>query len=176
MKKILFAANLDSFFIKFLIPQLKWFKDNGYEIHIATKQEGLKIPYCDKIFNVDFARSFNIKQNIRSLRQMSKIFKEEHYDIVSCHTPFGSATTRLAAKKCRLKNTRIVYMAHGFHFYKGASKLKYFLFYTAEKYLARFTDEIITINLEDYEIAKNKFKTQVSYVAGIGSPSYAPEV
>ncbi|MBQ4154081.1 MAG: glycosyltransferase [Clostridia bacterium] len=167
-KRILFTANLSSFFIKFLIPQLKWFKDNGYEVHIAAKMENFEIPYCDKVFDVDFARGFNLKQNITSYKQMVEIFKNNQYDIVSCHTPFGGAITRLAAKKVKPQNTRMVYMAHGFHFYKGAPKHKYWLFYTAEKWLAKYTDEIITINLEDYEVAKADFDTTVSYVEGVG--------
>lgn len=44
MKKVLFTANLDSFFIKFLIPQLKYFKENGYEVHVASKDQGIEIP------------------------------------------------------------------------------------------------------------------------------------
>lgn len=167
-KKILFTANLDSFFIKFLIPQLKWFGENGYEVHIAAKASGFEIPYCDRFFDVDFARNLNLKQNMKSYKQMVGILTDNEYDIISCHTPFGSAITRLAAKKCKLKNTRVVYMAHGFHFYKGGSRLKNLLFFSAEKYLAKYTDEIITINSEDYDIASKKFKTAVSYVCGVG--------
>lgn len=168
MKKILFTANLESFFTKFLIPQLEWFKNNGYEVHIAAKSEDKEIPFCDKKFDVDFARSFNLKQNVNSYKQMKEILKKEHYDIISCHTPFGGAITRLAVKSVKLKNTKVVYMAHGFHFYKGQPKLKYMLFYLAEKYLAKYTDELITINLDDYEIAKENFKTKVVYVPGVG--------
>ena len=167
-KKVLFTANLESFFTKFLIPQLKYFKDEGYEVHIAAKSEDKDIPYVDKKFDVDFARGFNLKQNIRSYKQMKEIFKNEHYDIVSCHTPFGGAITRLAYKNLKIKNTKMVYMAHGFHFYKGQNKLKYMLFYNAEKYLAKYTDELITINLDDYEISKKKFKTKTVYVPGVG--------
>ena len=167
-KKVLFTANLASFYTKFLIPQLKWFKDNGYEVHIAAGHEDVEIPYFDEYFDVDFARGFNIKQNIVSYKQMVKILKNNEYEIISCHTPFGAAITRLAAKKCNLKNTRIVYMAHGFHFYKGGSFLKNMLFFNAEKYLAKYTDEIITINLEDYNAASKNFKTKVSYVEGVG--------
>ena len=166
--KILFTANLSSFYIKFLIPQLKWFKENGYEVHVATKPENMEIPYCDKVYDVDFARSFNFSQNITSYKQMLEILKNNHYDIISCHTPFGGAITRLAVKKCKPKDTRVVYMVHGFHFYKGGSKLKNLIFYSAEKYLAKYTDEIITINLEDYEVAKSQFKTNVSYIEGVG--------
>lgn len=167
-KRILFAANLESFFTKFLIPQLKYFKEKGYEVTIATKLEGLDVPYCDKKIDINFARNLNLKQNIESYKQMKKIFIEEHYDIVSCHTPFGGAITRLAYKNCKVENTKMVYMAHGFHFYKGAPILNWLLFYSAEKYLAKYTDDLITINLEDYELAKRKFKTNVHYVNGVG--------
>lgn len=167
-KKILFAANLESFFTKFLIPQLKYFKENGYEVHVAAKSENIDIPYCDKKFDVDFARGFNIKQNIRSYKQMKQIFKNVHYDVVSCHTPFGAAITRLAYKNSKIKGTKMVYMNHGFHFYKGAPLLNWLLFYPAEKYLAKYTDTLITINLEDYELSKKKFKTNTVYVKGIG--------
>jgi len=167
-KRILFTANLESFFSKFLIPQLEEFKKAGYEVHIAAKLENREIPFCDKKFNVSFARSFNLKENLASYKQMKELLKKEHYDVISCHTPFGGAITRLAAKSLRLKNTKIVYMAHGFHFYNRQSKLKYGLFYSAEKYLANYTDTLITINLEDYEIAKKNFKTNVKYVPGVG--------
>lgn len=169
MKRVLFTANLESFFTKFLIPQLKYFKELGYEVSIAAKLEGLEIPYCDKKYDVDFARGFNLNQNIKSYKQMKKIFKNEEYDIISCHTPFGGAVTRLAFRQFKKKTkTKMVYTAHGFHFYKGASKLNWMLFYTSEKLLAKYTDTLITINLEDYEIARKKFKTDVKYIHGIG--------
>ena len=79
IKKVLFAANLESFFTKFLIPQLKYFKEQGYEVHIACGLEGLDIPYCDKEFNVNFARSLNVKQNLESYKQMREILKNEKY-------------------------------------------------------------------------------------------------
>ena len=166
-KKVLFAANLDSFFMKFLIPQLKYFKEHGYIVHVASRGD-MDIPYCDKKFNVDFARGLSIKDNFVSYRQMKNIFKENHYDIVSCHTPFGAFTTRLAFKKCKVENTQMVYMCHGFHFYKGAPILNWLLFYPVEKYLAKYTDDLITINSEDYERAKKKFETRVHYVHGVG--------
>ena len=168
MKKILFAANLESFFTKFLIPQLKYFKENGYEVHVAAKSENIDIPYCDKKFDVDFARGFNLRQNIHSYKQMKSIFKNNHYDIVSCHTPFGGAITRLAFRNSKIKKTKMVYMAHGFHFYKGAPLLNWILFYPSEKYLSKFTDTLITINLDDYEIAKKRFKCNVKYIPGVG--------
>lgn len=166
-KKILFAANLDSFFIKFLVPQLKYFKEEGYEVHVASKSEGLAIPYCDKKFDVCFSRGFNVKENIKSWKQMKKILKENEYAIVSCHTPFGGAITRLSAMGMK-NRPRIVYMAHGFHFFQGSSLKSWVLYYSIEKFLAHYTDAILTINKEDYDIAVKKFHTKVYYVPGVG--------
>ncbi len=167
-RSILFAANLESFYTKFLIPQLRWFHEHDYEVHIAAKSEGIEIPYCDRVFDVDFARGLNPRQNCRSYRQMRDILTQHHYDMISCHTPFGGAITRLAAHRCKLQDTRVVYMAHGFHFYKGAPRLSGTLFYWAEKFLARYTDALITINRDDYDVAREKFKTNVRYVPGVG--------
>ena len=168
MKKVLFTANLDSFFIKFLIPQLKYFKDNGYEVHVASKNQDIEIPYCDKKFNVSFARSFNIKDNLKSYQEIKKILLENDYDLISCHTPFGGVIPRLALKHIKNYKGRVVYTAHGFHFFKGAPLLNWLIYYPVEKYLAKYTDALITINKEDYELACKKMKTDVYYIPGIG--------
>lgn len=170
MKKVLITANLDSFFIKFLIPYMNFFKEKGFEIHIASKEDGSDIPNVyDQKFNVNFARSFNVKQNIESYRQVKKILKENTYDIIFCHTPFGAAITRLAAKDSRKKGTKVIYVAHGFHFFKGAPHINWLLFYSAEKFLSKYTDILLTMNQEDYECASKKFKkTKVCYIPGIG--------
>lgn len=166
-KKVLIAANLESFYSKFLVPQLKAFKEMGYIVEIATRLEGFDIPYVDKKYDVQFARGLSLKDNKISYKQMRNILKNNKYDLIVCHTPFGSAITRLAAKKEKIK-TRIVYMAHGFHFYKGAPLKNWLIFYNAEKYLSKYTDTIITINNDDYEIAKKKFKCKVALVNGVG--------
>lgn len=167
MKKILVTANLDLFFTKFLIPHLKYLKDRGYEVHVACRDTGVTIPYCDKRYDVSFARSLNIKDNKKSLKQMKQILKKNNYDIIHCHTPFGAAITRIACKLTNCK-AKIIYTAHGFHFFKGASIKNWLVFYPVEKMLARWTDCVITMNEEDYNIAKNKFKSHVYYIPGIG--------
>lgn len=166
-KKILFSANLDSFFMKFLIPQLKYFKENGYIVHVAARSQNINIPFCDKQYDVCFSRSFNLKENIQSYKQMKKIIKENQYDLISCHTPFGGAITRLAAHAIKAK-ARIVYMAHGFHFFEGSSQKSWFIYYPMEKILSKYTSAILTINKEDYELSKKKFNTKTYYVPGVG--------
>lgn len=169
-KKVLFTATVDSHILHFHIPYLKLFKENGYEVHVATNGNE-KIPYCDKKHIIPFERSPYKINNIKAIKNLEKIINEEKFDIIHCHTPMGSVVTRLAAKNARKKyDTRVIYTAHGFHFYKGAPKLNWLLFYPVEKYLSKYTDTLITINKEDYELAKNKFKKckNIEYVPGVG--------
>lgn len=171
MKKVLFTATVDSHILNFHIPYLKLFKDNGYEVHVATNGNE-KIPHCDKKHIISFERSPYKINNLRAIKQLKKVIETEKFDIIHCHTPMGSVVTRLASKKARKKyKTRVIYTAHGFHFYKGAPLLNWILFYPIEKWLTKYTDTLITINNEDYELAKKKFSKRckdIQYVPGVG--------
>lgn len=167
MKKVLFTATVDSHILLFHLPYLKYFKENGYEVHVATNGEE-EIPYCDKKIKISFERSPFKLNNIRAIGQLKKIINEQNYDIIHTHTPMGSVVTRIAARKARKNGTKVIYTAHGFHFFNGAPKLNWLLFYPVEKYLSKYTDVLITMNQEDYELAKNKFKTNVKFVHGVG--------
>ena len=122
------------------------------------------------VFHVDFSRSIsNIPKQIKSIIQVNKLLKN-NYDIVHCNSPICSVITRIAYRKYRKKNGgKLLYTAHGFHFYDGAPKKNWFIYYPIEKYCSRFTDVLITINNEDYLRAKEKFHAQNTvYIHGIG--------
>lgn len=171
MKKVLFTATVDSHILHFHIPYLKWFKEQGYEVHVATNGDK-EIPYCDIKHKVTFERSPVKLNNLKAIKQLNEIINKEKFDIIHTHTPMGSVVTRLAAIEARKKyNTRVIYTAHGFHFYKGAPILNWLLFYPVEKYLAKYTDTLITINQEDYNLARKKFSKRcrdIQYVPGVG--------
>ena len=168
MKKVLFSATVDSHILHFHIPYLKLFKENGYEVHVATNGDE-KIPYCDVKHKISFERSPIKINNIKAIKQLKEVIDKENFDIIHCHTPMGSVVTRLAARKARKNGTRVIYTAHGFHFYKGAPLLNWLLFYPIEKYLSKYTDDLITINKEDYGLAKRKFHARNTYyIPGVG--------
>ena len=171
MKKALFVATIDSHIKAFHLPYLRLLKNMGYEVHVATNGDEM-FPNCDVKHNICIERSpFSLK-NLNAIKQLKKIINNEKFDIVHCHTPMGGVTARLAAKHARKKyDTRVIYTAHGFHFYKGAPKLNWILFYPIEKWLSKYTDTLITINKEDYELANNKFNKRcknIIYVPGVG--------
>ena len=144
-------------------------KEKGYEVHVATNGTE-NIPYCDVKHVVSFERSPIKINNLKAIKQLKKIIDKEKFEIIHCHTPMGSVVTRLAAKKARKKGTKVIYTAHGFHFYKGAPLINWMIFYPIEKYLSQYTDCLITINDEDYELARKKFKKceQIELIYGVG--------
>lgn len=170
MKRVLFVATVTNHINTFHIPYLKWFKEQGYEVHVASKGEE-KIEYCDKHFNIPFERFPLTPKNLKAHKELKRIIDDNKYEIIHCHTPVGGVITRLVAKKARKKyNTKVIYTAHGFHFYKGAPILNWIIYYPIEKVCARWTDCLITINKEDYELAKRKFNKvrNIEYVHGVG--------
>ena len=166
--KVLFIATVTMHITSFHIPYLKWFKEQGWEVHVATYGDD-KIPYCDKKHDLSIRRSPFRFGNIKAYFQLKKILKNEKYDIIHGHTPMGGALTRLCGKHHRKTGTRVLYTAHGFHFCKGAPLLNWLLYYPMEKWLSRYTDALITINQEDYRLASQKMKAQTTYyIPGIG--------
>lgn len=168
--KVLFIATVDKgHILKFHVPYLKYFKERGYEVHVACAGNE-KIPYCDKRYNISFERSPIKFKNIRAYKELKKVVNQQHYSIIHCHTPVGGVIGRLASKKTRRKGTNVLYTAHGFHFYNGAPFRNWLLYYPIEKWLSRYTDCLITINEEDYQNALYyKFKSKfIKKVNGVG--------
>lgn len=174
MKKVLFVATVVKLHIMvFHIPYLEWFKKNGYEVHVAARNDydnkkECIIPFCDKLHDLPFERSPLKKNNLQVYKNLKNIVETEEYEIIHCHTPMGGALARLAALSARKKGTRVIYTAHGFHFFEGAPLVNWLAYYPAERWLARYTDVLITINKEDYESAKKFKANRIEYVPGVG--------
>ena len=171
MKKALYVATVDIHIKTFHLPYLKMLHEMGYEVHVATNGTE-QFPNCDKKHQICIERSPFKFKNFKAIKQLKTIIDKENFDIIHCHTPMGSVVTRIAAKQSRKNGTRVIYTAHGFHFYKGAPIINWLLYYPVEKYLAKFTDTLVTINKEDYKLATEKFKkVKVNYIPGIGVDS-----
>lgn len=155
-------------FIQELIQQ-------GHTVEIATHENDVsKVPDCYRewgcvIHQLNTSRSPFDKGNFVAIGQIKKLVEENKYDIVHCHTPIAAMCTRLACRKVRKQGTKVFYTAHGFHFFKGAPLKNWLIYYTVEKICAHFTDLLITINKEDYELAQRKLKAKrIEYVPGVG--------
>ena len=155
--KVLFLSNTANF-SKFNLPYMRWFKEQGWQVDYASAGEE-NVPDCDRQYKISIARSpFHILKNLKGLCELKKLLRENRYDILHCHTPMGGVLGRLAARKLwKERKIKVIYTAHGFHFYRGAPLLNWLLYYPMEKWLSHCTDVIVTINEEDYERAKKSF-------------------
>lgn len=173
--RVLFVATVvKTHIMQFHLPVMKMLKEEGWEVDVAAKNDyenpaDCRIPHCDQYYDIAFARSPFSPQNVQAYRRLKQLLETEHYDVVSCHTPVGGVLGRMACRKLRKSGTRVLYTAHGFHFFKGAPLKNWLLYYPVEWLCAHWTDTLITINQEDYELAqKHMHAKQVVYVPGVG--------
>ena len=181
MKRVLMLASVASMIDQFNMPNIALLQKLGYEVDVACNfVEGntcsdarvaeLKQKLQDMhvhCYQIDFARNIkHMGQNMKALWQVEALMKQNTYEFCHCHSPIGGVVARIAGHRTR---TKVIYTAHGFHFYQGAPVMNWLVYYPVEKMLSRWTDVLITINHEDYKLAKKKFKMKkLTYVPGIG--------
>ncbi|MBO4878238.1 MAG: glycosyltransferase family 4 protein [Ruminococcus sp.] len=139
----------------------------GYPDDAAREADEKK--YGIKIYQVDFIRAPYDPRNYKAYRQIKAIMEQNKFDLIHCNTPIGGIIGRYAAKKCGID--KVIYQAHGFHFYNGAPFINRTLFYNIEKHFAKDTDVLVTINSEDFEAAKAfslRKGGKLRYVHGVG--------
>jgi len=169
--KILFVANIHKHFLAFHLPYIEWFQENGYEVHVAANDGSVVVPLVDKQWNICIERNPFSRNNIKAYRELKAIVEKEKYCLVTSHTAMGGVLARLASRKARKNfSLKVLYTAHGFHFFKGSPKSYWLLYYPMEKFLSRYTDAIITINQEDFELVQSRgFRNKATYkIPGIG--------
>lgn len=181
MKRVIMIASVPSMIGQFNMGNIRLLQELGYQVDVAcdfrdrsvwTEERTEKLIKELKesgagICQVDFSRSvWRLNRHIRAWRQLRKILTEKKYEFLHCHTPIAGVLGRIAGHQEQVK---VIYTAHGFHFYQGAPLKNWLLYYPVEKYLSVWTDVLITINKEDYERAVNRFKAKkTEYVPGIG--------
>ena len=150
MKSILYIATSDIHLRTFHVPYLEWLVAQGHTVDLAYEDRGgISFDMVRHVYRLDFPRQLHPGRLRRSYRDLKRVIDAGDHDILHCHTPIPSALTRLAARKWRKRGGKVLYTAHGFHFYKGGPIANWLLYYPAEMLLSHLTDCIITINGED---------------------------
>lgn len=172
-KKVLFVATvLRLHVLVFHLPYMRWFQEQGYEVHLCCRNDtpdpAPEVPYCDRYFDMPFGRMPWDKTNLSVYRDLKALIDREDYALIHCNTPVGGMLGRMAARAARKRGTRVVYTAHGFHFFTGAPVKNWLLFYPAERLLSRWTDLLITINREDEARARTFHARKTALVNGVG--------
>lgn len=182
-KKALQLASVASMIDQFNMSNIAILQSLGYRVDVAAdftnpgtitkvRAEELKkiLDSMDvRVFDIPIPRSLNPKEIITAYKQVKSLLDKEGYTLLHCHSPIGGVIAREAAKRKRKTGMRVIYTAHGFHFYDGAPIKNWMLFYPIEKHYARYTDVLITINREDYKRASTHFRAKKTvYIPGVG--------
>ena len=185
MKKALVHAHTAYMVSQFNMDNIRILQELGYQVDVAccfqdddsalspealkAARERIEAMGCRIIETASLRKIFNIGEMSRAYKTLQQAADENRYAIVHTQSPIGGAICRLAMRRARKKyGTKVIYAAHGFHFFEGAPKKNWLLFYNAERICAKYTDLLITINQEDYANAK-KFKAKrVVYIPGAG--------
>lgn len=162
--KALIVTRVSGFVPQFEMNHVRILQQMGYEVHYAANFD--MVVYGEDNSRLDgtgiichhiaFCRSPFSPEVLSSYRQLKQLIRTEGFDLIHCHMPMTGVITRMAAQAVRRETKRktpVIYTAHGFHFYSGAP-LKNWVYYLPERWLARYTDCLITMNEEDYERAR----------------------
>ncbi len=179
MEKVLIVTTISGFLPQFELNDVKILQEMGCEIHYASNFEHA-VYSCDMealqkmgiiLHPICIEKSpKRIKQNYQAICELKEIIKNEQITMIHCHNPLGGVCARVAGALSG-RSPYVIYTAHGFHFYKGAPFINWLLYYPAERFLAGFTDQIVTINKEDAKRAQHfplRRKQAVSQIHSVG--------
>lgn len=174
MKRLLLTCT-DLMAIQFLVPHVKYLSAHGFSVELACSDVGGRLDDLHRALDgvapihvVRLVRSPFSPGNRKGYGDLKKIIDGSHWDVIWTNEPVMGVMTRLAAKNARKNGTKVVYMVHGFHFYKGAPLKNWLLYYPVEKYCSRLCDMIVTINEEDLRLAKAFHTARVEKIPGVG--------
>lgn len=182
--KALMLASVASMIDQFNMNNIQILLDLGYDVDVAAnftdggtitreRVKDLERRLADlsvTVYDVPIPRKITkLGDIVKSYQLVKCLCEKQQYQIVHCHSPIGGVVARLAAKNSRKKGTKVIYTAHGFHFYQGAPVINWLIFYPIEKICSYWTDVLITINREDYAFAMKHMKAgRVEYISGVG--------
>ncbi len=167
-KSVLFTASTFSHIVNFHLPYLRWFREEGWTVHVSGGGKTLPLPEADEIFALPFEKKMLSVGNFRAGRLLRKKIKQERYALIITHTSLAAFFTRLAVVGMPGR-PRLANMVHGYLFDDETSMAKRTILLTAERMTAPQTDLVLTMNRYDYELAqKYSLGKKIAQIPGVG--------
>jgi glycosyltransferase involved in cell wall biosynthesis len=176
MTKILMVTTVPSTLQSFLLPFVAHFRERGWQVDgmaCGVSNSAECVAAFDNVWEVEWSRNpLDPRNLIVSPRIIRDIVTRQRYDIVHVHTPVAAFVTRYALQNLRSQlPVKVIYTAHGFHFYTGGKRSKNAVFIGLEKLAGGWTDYLVTINHEDKAAAIDRTliaPERLRYMPGIG--------
>lgn len=177
---ILIITTISGFLPKFEMQDVKILQEKGFTVHYASNFQN-PVYECSReeleshgiiCHEIGIQKSpMAVAENFHAWRMLKTIIRKEQIHAIHCHNPVGGVLGRMCSRTMGAQDLYVIYTAHGFHFYNGAPKRNWLLYYPVERFLAGRTNELITINQEDYKRARKmhlRKEGQVSLIPGVG--------
>lgn len=180
-KNILIVASTASMISHFNMDNITLLQKHNVKVHVATNFKhpaSITTSNSERLikhlkemgvscYQVNFSRGIGTHQsNKKALAELLTIIKDNNIDGIHTHAPLASIIARRAARRT---NTKIIYTAHGFQFFKGGPLRDWFIFFPVEWFYGRWTDALITINSQDFRASRFLPVKRRYYIPGVGT-------
>ena len=156
MPKLLVITTVPITIRSFLLPFIQHFRNLGWQVDGMAQgisEDTDCVATCDRTYDIQWSRNvFDPRNLFAGISRVREVVAEGNYDLVHVHTPIAAFVTRFALKN--ITETKVIYTAHGFHFYRGGNAIQNAIFLNLEKLAGKWTDYLVTINREDETAAK----------------------
>ena len=161
MKKILYCASTYGHLESFHLDYIKALADDGNVVMTLARGSGAD-------FDIPFEKRLISLKNFLCIWKIRKIIRAYGFDTVILNTTLAAFCVRCALG--RGKRPRVINIVHGYLFSKNTGALKSAFLFLCERMLRRRTDVIITMNAEDYRIARERGLSvgEVYHTRGMG--------
>jgi glycosyltransferase involved in cell wall biosynthesis len=146
-KKVLHIVSV-SFSLRYFVGnQFHYFKEKGYEFHVACSDSSEFIALSREFgftpFPVSILRSIHPLQDIKSIYSLYRYIRREQFDIVIAHSPKGGLIGVLAAYLARVPKR--IFFRHGLVF-ETITGLKKHLLINIERLIAFCATSIVNVS------------------------------
>ena len=158
---ILYAASTMGHIENFHLPYIAALREMGWEVRVMARGEGadFDIPFEKRIFSLG---------NFRCRRLARRILRELRPEVVVLNTTLAAFHLRRALR--RRERARVVNIVHGYLFGGEACSVRERLILACERWLSARTDAVITMNREDYRLARRyALAPVVDFCYGMGA-------
>lgn len=168
--KICQLCAVDFTMARLLLPLCVAMQEAGHEV-VAICSDGPLLERARaagiRCRPVTIERSMNPTAALRSARAVTRVMREEQFDIVHVHTPVASLIGRLAAWRAGVP--LIAYTAHGFYFHEHMAWFRRNVFIALEWLAGRVTHVLMTQSQEDAAFASSKRLIAGDVIEAIGN-------
>ena len=153
MKKICYVVTVPITIRAFFVPQLQYLAEHGFEVHVICSEDdelqellGEKIKYIP----LNMQRGISVGGTIKAIKQLTRIFKKEKYDLVQYSTPNAAFNASIASRisKTKIRNYHLMGLR-----YEGDQGIKRTVLKAMEKISCKLSTHIECVSNSNMEIA-----------------------